>query len=104
MTYKELAKIVNKKPSTVAMFFSRHRLSIKSNSDLIPMLQKGHIDIIMADMSKTFARSKAIDFSDAYFKTGFSIMINKVQAGKDHIPMNLSYHKFKGGIFWFYQD
>jgi len=67
----------------------------KQFSDLIPMLQKGHIDIIMADMSKTFARSKAIDFSDAYFKTGFSIMINKVQAGKDHIPMNLSYHKFK---------
>jgi polar amino acid transport system substrate-binding protein len=67
-------------------------------SDLIPMLQKGHIDIIMADMSKTFARSKAISFSDAYFKTGLSIMINKVQAGKDHIPMNLSYQAFKNKL------
>jgi len=67
----------------------------KQFPDLIPMLQKGHIDIIMADMSKTFARSKAINFSEAYFKTGLSIMINKVQAGKDHIPMNLSYEVFK---------
>jgi len=67
----------------------------KQFSDLIPMLQKGHIDIIMADMTKTFARSKAITFSDSYFKTGLSIMINKVQAGKDHIPMNLSYQEFK---------
>ena len=40
MTYKELAKIVNKKPSTVAIFFSRHRLSIKSNSDLSFYLQQ----------------------------------------------------------------
>jgi polar amino acid transport system substrate-binding protein len=67
-------------------------------SDLIPMLQNGHIDIIMADMTKTFARSKAITFSDAYFKTGLSIMINKVQAGKDHIPMNLSYQEFKNKL------
>jgi polar amino acid transport system substrate-binding protein len=67
----------------------------KQFSDLIPMLQKGHIDVVMADMTKTFARSKAINFSDAYFKTGLSIMINKVQAGIDHIPMDQTYQVFK---------
>jgi polar amino acid transport system substrate-binding protein len=67
----------------------------KQFSDLIPMIQKGHVDIVMADMTKTFARSKAITFSESYFKTGLSIMINKVQAGIDHIPMNLSYQVFK---------
>jgi len=70
----------------------------KQFSDLIPMLQKGHVDIIMADMTKTFARSKAITFSDAYFKTGLSIMINKVQAGKDHIPLTFSYQDFKNKL------
>jgi polar amino acid transport system substrate-binding protein len=67
----------------------------KQFSDLIPMLQNGHVDIVMADMTKTFARSKAINFSEAYFKTGLSIMINKVQAGIDQIPMDQSYQVFK---------
>lgn len=34
MTCKEIASLVRKKPSTVAMFFSRHRLSIKSPDDI----------------------------------------------------------------------
>jgi len=66
----------------------------KKFSDLIPMLKKGHIDIVMADMTKTFARSKEINFSTSYFKTGLSIMINKVKAGKDHIPLDMSYENF----------
>lgn len=34
MTYKELANILKKKPATIAVFFSRHNLSIKSTSDI----------------------------------------------------------------------
>ncbi|HHO56098.1 MAG TPA: transporter substrate-binding domain-containing protein, partial [Trueperaceae bacterium] len=49
-------------------------------SDLIPMLQKGDIDIIMAGMSITFDRAKVIDFSDSYFDTGISILLNKVSS------------------------
>jgi len=66
----------------------------KQFSKLIPMLQKGHIDVAMAVMTKTFARSKAVSFTDPYYKTGLSIMINKVKAGKDKIPQELSYTTF----------
>ncbi|KPA16965.1 Extracellular solute-binding protein, family 3 [Candidatus Magnetomorum sp. HK-1] len=70
----------------------------KRFSDLIPMVQKGHIDLIMADMTKTFDRAKAINFTKAYFKTGLSIMINKVKAGKDKIPLDLSYAAFMSNL------
>ena len=42
MTYKELAKIVNKKAATIAVFFSRHKLSIKSSTDINFYLQQIH--------------------------------------------------------------
>ncbi|MBF0449627.1 MAG: transporter substrate-binding domain-containing protein [Candidatus Magnetomorum sp.] len=70
----------------------------KRFSDLIPMLQKGHIDLIMADMSKTFERAKAINFADPFFKTGLSIMINKAKAGRDKIPLDLSYDVFSSNL------
>jgi len=70
----------------------------KRFSDLIPMLQKGHIDLIMADMTKTFERSKYINFTEAYIKTGLSIMVNKVKAGKDKIPLELSYDSFASNL------
>lgn len=41
MTYKELATIVQKKPGTVSMFFSRHNLSIKSDKDI--RFYMGHV-------------------------------------------------------------
>ncbi|MCF7905776.1 hypothetical protein K9L63_01115 [Candidatus Gracilibacteria bacterium] len=34
MNYEELANIVQKKPATLAVFFSRHDLSIKSEKDI----------------------------------------------------------------------
>jgi polar amino acid transport system substrate-binding protein len=70
----------------------------KRFSDLIPMLQKGHIDLVMADMTKTFERAKYIDFTDAYLKTGLSIMMNKVKAGKDKIPIDLTYQAFSSNL------
>ncbi len=52
----------------------------KSFSDLIPMLQANDIDMIIAGMSITFNRSKVIDFTDPYFETGLSILLNKVSS------------------------
>jgi polar amino acid transport system substrate-binding protein len=52
----------------------------KSFSQLIPMLQANDIDMIMAGMSITFDRSRVIDFSDPYFETGLSILLNKVSS------------------------
>jgi polar amino acid transport system substrate-binding protein len=54
----------------------------KSFSDLIPMLQAGDIDIIMAGMSITFERAKTIDFSTPYFETGLSILLNKAKSAR----------------------
>lgn len=50
----------------------------KSFSELIPMLESNQIDMIMAGMSITFDRAQVIDFSDPYFNTGLSILLNKV--------------------------
>ncbi|HHD57370.1 MAG TPA: transporter substrate-binding domain-containing protein, partial [Desulfobulbaceae bacterium] len=54
----------------------------KSFSDLIPMLQSGDIDIILAGMSITFDRAKTIDFSTPYFETGLSILLNKAKSAR----------------------
>ena len=51
-------------------------------NDLIPMLEKGDIDLIMAGMSITFERAKEVDFTDAYFETGLSALVNKAKAGE----------------------
>ncbi len=51
-----------------------------SFSDLIPMLNNGDIDIVMAGMSITFDRARIVDFSDPYFDTGISILLNKVSS------------------------
>ena len=58
----------------------------KSFSDLIPMLQNQEIDMIMAGMSITFDRAKVIDFSNPYFTTGLSILLNKVST----VPLGVS--------------
>jgi polar amino acid transport system substrate-binding protein len=53
-----------------------------SFSDLIPMLNEGKIDIIMAGMSITFDRAKVVDFSSPYFETGLSILLNKAKSAR----------------------
>lgn len=58
----------------------------QSFSDLIPMLQNDEIDIIMAGMSITFDRAKVIDFSNPYFDTGLSILLNKAST----VPLGIS--------------
>ena len=66
----------------------------KKFSDLIPMIRNGGIDIIIAEMTRNFERSLKIDFSDPYYETGLSVMMNKVQSGRDKIPIVNSYDDF----------
>ena len=54
----------------------------KSFGDLIPMVERGEIDVVMAGMSITFDRAKVVDFTDPYFETGLSILANKGRLGK----------------------
>ena len=63
----------------------------ESFSDLLPMLQGGDIDVAIAGMSITFERAKEVDFSDPYFDTGLSILLNKAKAGELGIGTLTSY-------------
>ncbi len=46
------------------------------------MLLDDKIDIIIAGMTRNFRRAKLIDFTDSYFDTGLSIMLNKIASSK----------------------
>jgi len=48
-------------------------------SELIPMLLRDDIDIIIAAMSRIFKRTKFVEFTDSYYDTGTSILLNKVR-------------------------
>jgi len=52
-----------------------------SFSDLIPMVMDGQVDMVMAGMTINFKRSKKIDFTQPYYDTGLSIMLNKGMGG-----------------------
>ncbi|BBO84962.1 amino acid ABC transporter substrate-binding protein [Desulfosarcina ovata subsp. sediminis] len=73
----DIANLLAEKLGVKVEFFAP-----ESFSDLIPMLQANQIDIIIAGMSITFDRAKAVDFSVPYFETGLSILLNKVRAAK----------------------
>jgi polar amino acid transport system substrate-binding protein len=44
---------------------------------LIPALKTGKVDLILSSMTATAERAKSIDFSEPYFKTGLSLLVNK---------------------------
>ncbi|PID41648.1 MAG: hypothetical protein CSB48_14040 [Proteobacteria bacterium] len=48
----------------------------ESFGELIPMLQSGRVDAVMANMSITFERAKSVNFTDPYVDTGISILSN----------------------------
>jgi len=50
--------------------------------DLFPMALNDEIDLIIAAMSRIFERGKLVDFTDAYYNTGLSIMLNKVKGAE----------------------
>ncbi len=64
-----------------------------SFSKLIPMLLDDKIDIIMACLTRNFKRAKLVDFTDAYFDTGLSILFNKVKAGQLGLPSVKTYEE-----------
>lgn len=70
----------------------------ESFSDLIPMTQKGEIDVIMAAMSRIFERAKKVDFTNSYYDTGITIMMNKVKANKLKIGQVKTYGELMGKL------
>ncbi len=64
-----------------------------SFAKLIPMLLDDKIDIIMAGMTRNFKRAKLVNFTDAYFDTGLSILFNKVKASQLGIPSVKTYQE-----------
>ncbi len=64
---QELAKRLNVKLEIVSLPFD----------SLIPALQQGKIDIIIAGMTITEERSKVVDFSKSYFNANQAIVIRK---------------------------
>jgi ABC-type amino acid transport substrate-binding protein len=46
---------------------------------LLPMVRSGDIDIAIAALSRVFERALLVDFSDPYFHTGYSILLNVVK-------------------------
>lgn len=64
-----------------------------SFSELIPMAQNGQIDVIMAAMSRIFERARYIDFTDSYYDTGITIMLNKLKANQLKVGQVKSYQE-----------
>lgn len=48
---------------------------------LLPALQSGKIDMIIAGMTPTEERKKAVDFTDIYYSSGQAVLVNK-ETGK----------------------
>jgi ABC-type amino acid transport substrate-binding protein len=63
--------------------------------DLIPMLLRDDIDIIIAAMSRIFKRTKKVDFTNSYYNTGTSIMLNTVKCHELGICEAKTYHDLK---------
>jgi glutamine transport system substrate-binding protein len=64
---RALGKQLNKKIEIVNMGFDA----------LIPALNSGNIDVAIAGMSITPERQKAVDFSDPYYVSGLTILVNQ---------------------------
>jgi ABC-type amino acid transport substrate-binding protein len=47
--------------------------------DLFPMAQNDEIDVIIAAMSRIFQRAQWVDFTNSYYNTGISVMLNKAK-------------------------
>jgi polar amino acid transport system substrate-binding protein len=60
---------------------------------LIPALKTGKIDCVISSMTATEERSRSVDFSDSYLKTGLSLLVassSKIQSASD---LDLDSHK-----------
>lgn len=55
---------------------------------LIPALKTGKIDCIISSMTANEERAKSVDFSDAYLKTGLSLLFAKKSTAKNIQDLN----------------
>lgn len=65
---------------------------------LIPMLQTGEIDIAIAALSRVFERALLVDFSDPYYISGFSILLNLAKGYRIGIGEAQSYGDLKTAL------
>ncbi len=70
----------------------------QSFAELIPMLENGQVDIALAAMSITFDRAKVVEFSDPYFHTGLSILLNKTTTSRLGISTAQNYEDLKKAL------
>ncbi|MFI3129238.1 MAG: transporter substrate-binding domain-containing protein [Bacillota bacterium] len=63
-------------------------------SMLIPALEMGDVDILIADMSKTDEREEKVDFSDPYRYTYTLALVNKTYANENGITDEMSEEDF----------
>ena len=63
--------------------------------DLFPMAQNGEIDVIIAAMSRIFQRAQWVDFTNSYYNTGISIMLNKAKGSGLGISQVKSYDELR---------
>ena len=49
---------------------------------LLPALQSGKVDMVIAGMTPTEERKKAVDFTDVYYSSGQAVLVNK-ETGSD---------------------
>ena len=61
--------------------------------DLFPLAQNGEIDVIIAAMSRIFQRAQWVDFTNSYYNTGISIMLNKAKGSGLGISQVKSYEE-----------
>jgi ABC-type amino acid transport substrate-binding protein len=65
-------------------------------SDLIPSLQKGSINMILAGMSSTAERRQTIDFTDPYLQSDLAFLMRAENIPEDNSPNNpLDYQGLK---------
>ena len=61
---------------------------------LIPALETGDVDILIADMSKTDERALKADFSDPYRYSQTLALVNKDFAAKNNITNDMTPYEF----------
>ncbi len=70
----------------------------KAFGDLLPMLERGEVDIVLAGMSITFERALKVNFTRPYFETGLSILANKGRLAKLGVPLVRDYETLKARL------
>lgn len=70
----------------------------KKFNDLIPVLEKGQIDVIMSGMSVTQPRSVRVAFGYPYLTIGQKALVPRADARHYTTPWSILMHKGKAGV------